>query len=66
MEILKKNEKEKEEERKRKAEEKLNSSPLVAGLMGSIEEETKKDDESNKMADGFVRSKRNMALRVKD
>ena len=39
MEILKKNEKDKEEERKRKAEERSNSSPLVAGLLGSLESE---------------------------
>jgi len=46
MEILKKNEKDKEEERKRKAEERSNSSPLVAGLLGSLESEnTNKEDE---------------------
>lgn len=68
MEILKKNEKDKEEERKRKAEERSNSSPLVAGLLGSLESEnTNKEDEqqNNKLADGFVRSNRNVALRVK-
>ena len=39
MEILKKNEREKEEERKRKAEERSNSSPMVAGLLGTLESE---------------------------
>ena len=67
MEILKKNERDKEEERKRKAEERSNSSPLVAGLLGSIESESKpKEEESIKLADGFVRSNRNVSLRVKD
>ena len=67
MEILKKNERDKEEERKRKAEERSNSSPLVAGLLGSIESESKtKEEESVKLADGFVRSNRNVSLRVKD
>jgi len=67
MEILKKNEKDKEEERKKKSEERNNSSPLVAGLLGTLESETKpKEEESNKLADGFVRSNRNMALRVKN
>jgi len=46
MEILKKNEREKEEERRRKAEERSNSSPLVAGLLGTLESENNtKDDE---------------------
>jgi hypothetical protein len=67
MEILKKNERDKEEERKRKAEERSNSSPLVAGLLGSLESESKpKEEESVKLADGFVRSNRNVSLRVKD
>ena len=68
MEILKKNEKDKEEERKKKSEERNNSSPLVAGLLGTLESETKlkEEEQSNKLADGFVRSNRNMALRVKN
>jgi len=70
MEILKKNERDKEIERKRKAEERSNSSPLVAGLLGSIESENSpkkgEDSESNKLADGFVRSNRNVALKVKN
>lgn len=45
MEILKKNERDKEEERKRKAEERSNSSPLVAGLLGTLESETKTKEE---------------------
>ena len=67
MEILKKNERDKEEERKRKAEERSNSSPLVAGLLGTLESETKPmEEKSEKLADGFVRSNRNVSLRVKD
>ena len=67
MEILKKNEREKEEEKKRKAEERSNSSPLVAGLLGTLESENNNttEDNQNKLADGFVRSNRNVSLRVK-
>ncbi len=67
MEILKKNERDKEEEMKRKAEERSNSSPMVAGLLGTLESETSpKKEETIKLADGFVRSNRNVSLRVKN
>jgi hypothetical protein len=40
---------------------------LVAGLLGTLESETKpKEEKTEKLADGFVRSNRNVSLRVKD
>ena len=64
MEIMKRNQKEEEEAARRKAEAIGGSSSLVQNLMGSIEsEETKKEQ---KLADGFIRSKRNLAMRARD
>lgn len=66
MEILKKNEKDRELEEKRKAELRAQGKDpnSIAGLLSSIEEE--KEKQENKLADGFVRSERNMQLRVRD
>ena len=61
MEISKREQKEADEER-RKREAEAKDNPLLK-LMGMAEQE--KPVKDDKLADGFVRSKRNQALRMK-
>jgi hypothetical protein len=64
MEIFKKSIADKEAEDKARELNKRNQSPGMANLMNSLEQES--SFENNKIADGFVRSKRNLAMRAKD
>jgi hypothetical protein len=59
MDILKKNQQEKEAERERKA-------AIVRQNPNGIESLEIQDEEDNKMASGFVRSDRNVYMRVRD
>lgn len=64
MEIFKKSIADKEAEDKAREQKKRDQSPGMANLMNSLEQES--SFENNKIADGFVRSKRNLAMRAKD
>jgi hypothetical protein len=59
MDILKKNQEEKEAERERKA-------AIVRQNPNGIESLEIQDEEDNKIASGFVRSDRNVYMRVRD
>lgn len=64
MEITRHTKREEEAAAKKRAEAVGGSSNLVKNLMGSIESDEPKPQD--KLADGFIRSKRNLAMRARD
>ena len=64
MQVFTRSKQEQETEKAKREDEKKNQS-VIASILNAKQDEDN-PVEGDKLADGFVRSKRNMALRVKD